>query len=94
MRGRPACCSAPWPAWRLACPLHPSLLLNPRWGIGAEYRQKPDNLRFAREDSWSDAFVAWFPNKRVAVVAAYANLGSIATLDRQRGAYVSVQLSQ
>lgn len=38
--------------------------------------------------------MAWFPNKRVAVAAAYANLGSSATLDRQRGAYLSVQLSQ
>ena len=55
--------------------------------------QKPDNLGFAREDDWTDAFVGWFPNKHVAVVAAYANLGSIATLPRQRGAYLSLQLS-
>lgn len=68
-------------------------MLNPHWALGLEYRQKPDNLGFAREDDWRDAFVAWFPNKRVAVVAAYADLGSIATLDRQRGAYLSVQAS-
>lgn len=68
------------------------LLLNPHWAVGAEYRQKPDNLGFAREDDWHDVFVAWFPNKRVAVVAAWADLGSIATLERQRGAYLSLQL--
>lgn len=70
-----------------------AVLLDPRWAVGVEYRQKPDNLGFAREDDWRDAFVAWFPNKHVAVVAAYADLGSIATLDRQRGAYLSLQAS-
>lgn len=70
-----------------------ALLLNPRWVLGVEYRQKPDNLGFAGEQAWMDAFVAWFPNKRVAVVAAWADLGDIATLRDQRGAYLSLQLS-
>ena len=70
-----------------------AVLLDPQWAVGVEYRQKPDNLGFAREDDWKDAFVAWFPNKHVAVVAAYADLGSIATLDKQRGAYLSLQVS-
>lgn len=70
-----------------------ALVLDPSWVVGLEYRQKPDNLGFAREDDWMDAFVAWFPNKHVAVVAAWADLGSIATLDGQRGAYLSLQLS-
>jgi hypothetical protein len=70
-----------------------AVLLNPRWAIGLEYRQKPDNLGFAREDDWRDAFVAWFPNKHVAVVAAVADLGSIATLDGQTAGYLSVQAS-
>jgi len=70
-----------------------AVLLDPRWAVGVEYRQKPDNLGFAREDDWRDVFVAWFPNKRVAVVGAWADLGDIATLERQRGAYVSVQAS-
>ncbi|HEX5694034.1 MAG TPA: DUF3034 family protein, partial [Arenimonas sp.] len=34
-----------------------------------------------------------FPNKHVAVVAAWADLGDIATLRDQRGAYLSLQLS-
>ncbi|MEO6226717.1 MAG: DUF3034 family protein [Thermomonas sp.] len=70
-----------------------AILLNPRWALGIEYRQKPDNLGFAREDAWRDAFVGWFPNKRVAVIAAYADLGSIASLPNQRGGYLSLQLS-
>ncbi|MBB5206741.1 DUF3034 family protein [Chiayiivirga flava] len=70
-----------------------AVLLAPELALGIEYREKPDNLGFAREDAWRDAFVAWFPNKRIAVVAAWADLGSIATLDRQRGGYLSVQLS-
>ena len=70
-----------------------AVLLDPRWAVGVEYRQKPDNLGFAREHDWKDVFVGWFPNKRVAVVAAYADFGSIATLDRQEAWYVSVQLS-
>ena len=70
-----------------------AVLLAPSLAVGVEYRQKPDNLGFAREDDWRDAFVAWFPNKHLSVVAAWAELGSIATLDNQRGPYLSVQLA-
>ena len=70
-----------------------AVLLDPRWAIGLEYRQKPDNLGFAREDDWKDVFVGWFPNKRVAVIAAWADLGRIATLDDQEAWYVSLQIS-
>lgn len=70
-----------------------AVVLRPEVVVGIEYRQKPDNLGFAREDDWHDAFVAWFPNKHVALVAAYADLGSIAGLDDQRGGYVSLQVS-
>ena len=70
-----------------------AVLFHPSLAVGVEYRQKPDNLGFAREDDWHDAFVAWFPNKHVALVAAYADLGSIAGLDGQRGGYVSLQVS-
>ena len=69
-----------------------AVVLDPSWVLGVEYRQKPDNLGFAAEDDWADAFVAWFPNKHVAVVAAWAGLGGIATLDGQRGGYLSVQV--
>ncbi len=69
-----------------------AVLPNPRVALGVEYRQKPDNLGFAREDDWYDLFVAWFPSKHVAVVGAWADLGSFATLDRLRGAYLSLQV--
>lgn len=71
-----------------------AVLLDPRWAVGIEYRQKPDALDFAREDDWRSAFVAWFPDKRVAVVAAWADLGSIATLPGQEAWYVSIQFSR
>lgn len=67
--------------------------LNYHWAVGVEYRQKPDLLGIGEED-WRDAFVAWFPNKRLAVVAAYADLGNIAGLPDQSGWYLSLQVSQ
>lgn len=71
-----------------------AVLFDRHWALGLEYRQKPDNLGFAREDDWKDVFVAWFPNKRLAVVAAWVDLGDIATLRDQRGGYLSLQVSQ
>jgi hypothetical protein len=70
-----------------------AVVLDPQWAVGVEYRQKPDNLGFAREDDWRDVFVAWFPNKHVALVGAWADLGDVATLRNQRGGYLSLQLS-
>ncbi|MCD7042121.1 DUF3034 family protein [Pseudomonas sp. MAFF 311095] len=68
-----------------------ALLLNPRWAVGVEYREKPDNLSFAGESDWADVFVGYFPNKHVSFVLAYARLGEIATLDNQNGTCLSVQ---
>lgn len=59
--------------------------------IGAEYRAKPDNLRFAREQDTVDAFAAWAVTRHVSVTAAYVDLGDIATVPRQRGAFLSLQ---
>lgn len=67
------------------------LFLNRHWATGLEYRQKPDNLSFAREQDWRDVFVAWFPNKQWSVIAAWVDLGDIATLQNQQGWYASVQ---
>ena len=68
-----------------------AVLFNPRWALGVEYREKPDNLSFAGESDWSDVFLGYFPNKNLAVVLAYARLGEIAGLDHQDGAYLSIQ---
>lgn len=70
------------------------IFINRHWVVGAEYRQKPDQLSFAREDDWKDVFVGWFPNKRVALVAGWAALGSIAGFDNQDSFYLSIQVSQ
>ncbi len=68
-----------------------AVMPDPHVAVGAEYRQKPDNLSFARESHASDLFVAWFPCKHVALTAAYVSLGPVAGLRDQRGWYVSLQ---
>lgn len=68
-----------------------AVLLTDNVALGIEYRQKPDELAFAREDDWQDVFLAWFINKHLSVVTAYANLGSIAGFDDQQGWYVSLE---
>ncbi|RCS30467.1 DUF3034 family protein [Rhodanobacter denitrificans] len=67
-------------------------LLSRNWAVGAEYRQKPNNLGIAKEDDWYDAFVAWAPTKHVSLTLAYADLGNIVIKDKQRGLYASVQV--
>lgn len=67
-------------------------LLNRHWAVGAEYRQKPNNLGIAKEDDWYDVFVAWAPYKNVSLTLAWANLGNVVIKDHQRGLYASVQV--
>lgn len=59
--------------------------------VGTEYRQKDNHLTVFEEDDWMDVFVAWFPTKHLAVTAAWARLGEIATLDSQNGVHVALQ---
>lgn len=66
-------------------------LLSKRLVVGAEYRTKPSNLGFAKEDDWKDLFVAYAVNKHLSVTAAYVDLGDIATFKDQRGFYLSLQ---
>lgn len=68
-----------------------ALLLTDNLALGIEYRQKPNELAFAREDDWQDIFLAWFINKHLSVVTAYADLGSIAGFEHQRGWYLSLE---
>lgn len=66
-------------------------MLSRRLVVGAEYRSKPDNLGFAREqDAW-DAFAALAVSRHVSLTAAYVDLGDIATVTGQRGAFLSIQ---
>ncbi|WP_374293761.1 DUF3034 family protein [Sphingomonas sp.] len=66
-------------------------LLNPAIVVGGEYRSKPDNLGFAREQDSFDLFAAWAVHRNVSLTAAYVDLGDIATVRRQRGAFLSLQ---
>lgn len=66
-------------------------LVTRKIAVGAEYRTKPDNLGFAREQNAYDAFAAWAPNKYVSLTLAYVSLGDVATFRNQRGVYVSLQ---
>ena len=69
------------------------IFVNRHVALGLEYRMQPDNLTAAPQDDWYSAFVGWFPSKRISVIAAYANLGDVATLVDQEGVYVSVELT-
>ena len=64
-----------------------------RWLVlGAEYRTKPNNLKFAKEDAAFDFFVAGFLDKNVSLTLAYVDLGDIALQGGQSGAYMSLQV--
>ncbi|MBE0315872.1 DUF3034 family protein [Xanthomonas citri] len=80
-------------SYRLVPEVSAAVVLSQSWAVGVEYRDKPNNLGFAREQAWADAFVAWFPNKHVSLTAAWADLGDIATLADQRGPYLSLQVA-
>ena len=67
-------------------------LLNRHLAIGAEYRQKPDNLGIAAEEDAWDVFLAWAPTKTVSVTVASVDLGNIVIADDQRGVYASLQV--
>jgi hypothetical protein len=60
--------------------------------LGAEYRDKPDNLSAFRENSAEDAFLAWAPVKNFTLTGAWADLGRIAGKPPQRGVYISLWL--
>ncbi len=67
-----------------------AVLFSRRWAVGAEYRQKPDNLSYAEEQDWADIFIAYLPNKHFNATLAYADLGDIAGAVDQKGIYLSI----
>ena len=66
-------------------------LITRRIVVGGEVRTKPDNLRFAKEQTVFDIFVAYALSRTLTATAAYVDLGSIATVKGQRGALLSLQ---
>ncbi len=67
-------------------------MLSRRLVIGGEYRFKPDELAFAQEDDFLDLFGAYAVNETLTLTAGYADLGSVALFDKQRGLYLSAQI--
>lgn len=68
------------------------IFLNDDLVLGAEYRDKPNNLSAFRENSAEDLFLAWAPLKNFALTTAWADLGRIAGKPPQRGVYISLWL--
>lgn len=66
-------------------------LLRKDLAIGAEFRQKPDNLPF-KENNWYDVFIAYAPTKNISLTLAYVDLGNIVIKDKQKAPYLSVQV--
>jgi hypothetical protein len=69
-----------------------AFLLTRKLAIGVEYRGQPNNLSFAEQNRWADAFVAFFPTRNLSLTAAAVDLGSIAGQPRQHGIYLSAQV--
>jgi hypothetical protein len=67
-------------------------LLTRKLAVGVEYRGQPNNLSFAEQNRWIDAFVAYFPTRNVSLTLAAVDLGSVAGQTHQRGVYLSMQL--
>ncbi|MGH6798547.1 MAG: DUF3034 family protein, partial [Roseiarcus sp.] len=68
-----------------------AVLISRQLAFGAEYRTKPDNLRFAHEDDAVDVFLAYFLDKNLSATLAFVGLGDIATRKDQNGVYLSLQ---
>lgn len=66
--------------------------LSRRAMLGAELRTKADNLGLG-ESNWVTAFAAYALNTHFTVTAAYVDLGTVATIKGQRGAFLSTQVA-
>lgn len=67
-------------------------MLSERLVVGGEYRTKPNNLAFAKEDDAYDAFAAYAVTPNLTGTLAWVDLGDIATREGQRGIYLSLQV--
>lgn len=68
-----------------------SYLFTPKIVAGVDFRSKPDNLAFAKEQDAMAVYLAYFFNKNLSVTLAGVDLGEIALQGRQRGFYLSLQ---
>ena len=68
-----------------------ALLLSRQFAVGAEFRTKPSNLSFAKEENAFDLFASYFFSKNLSATLAYVDLGNIAIRNNQQGVYLSLQ---
>jgi hypothetical protein len=80
-------------SYRILPAVSAAVMLSDNWLVGAEYRDKPNNLSVYKEDSSHDIFMTWFPHRNVSLTGAYIDLGNIANKDNQTGWYLSGQLN-
>lgn len=80
-------------SYRILPAVSAAVMLSDNWLVGAEYRDKPNNLSVYKEDSAHDIFMTWFPHRNVSLTGAYIDLGNIANKDNQTGWYLSGQLN-
>ncbi|AKS43253.1 DUF3034 family protein [Wenzhouxiangella marina] len=85
--------------------LSAALFLTPTVVLGGEYRTQSNRLAdqpvlgllgapdLAEENDAWDLFLAWFPNKTLAVTAAYVDLGNLPFQPDSEAAYLSLQAS-
>jgi len=67
------------------------IFMTRRWLVGAEYRQKPNNIAGVDEDDWTSVYLVYVPSRHLSIAAAYVDLGSIAGFDDQTGYFLTLQ---
>lgn len=90
-------------SYRLQPEFSAGLFVSPTVVIGAEYRTQSNRLAnqpvlgllgapdLAKEDDAWDMFLAWLPNKHLALTLAYVDLGNLPFQANSRGVYLSLQ---
>lgn len=67
-----------------------ALLTSPSTVVGVEFRTQTNRLGgLAEEDTVTDAFIAYFPNKSFSLTAAYVNLGNLPMQPSSSGFYLT-----
>ncbi|MDF2177440.1 DUF3034 family protein [Aliiglaciecola sp. CAU 1673] len=70
------------------------LLPSPSTAVGAEWRTQSDRLGgLAEEETVTDFFIAYFPDKHWSLTAAYVDLGSLPFESNAHGFYLSVTVN-
>ena len=68
-----------------------ALLISPTTAIGAEVRTQSNRLGgLAEEDTITDIFVAYFPNKSLSITAAYVDMGNLPLQQSSNGFYLTL----